>query len=151
MPQFHHHTGNILCSDAHILVNTVNCVGVMGAGLAKQFKARYPDMFHHYKQACQTGRLKPGGLHIWHQGRERIIVNFPTKNDWHKPSEYAWIEQGLVKLNRWLEANPHYSAIAIPPLGAGLGGLDKTRVLAQIETLLTADITVQLYNFRGWI
>lgn len=132
---------DIFKSPATILVNPVNCVGVMGAGLAKQFKLRFPTMFEKYTQMCADETLKPGtpqsvvvhntaacpepvlrGVHI------RIICLFPTKAHWKDKSEYKYIEDGVSWMNKWLQLGTGDPGVAIPPLGCGLGGLDRTQV-----------------------
>ena len=131
-------TGNIFESGASAIVNTVNLVGVMGKGLALQFKKRYPLNFKLYKKACQTGVISIGQMFVTQCGFEDgpgYIVNFPTKNDWHKPSEYSYIESGLADLIRVIEEY-RLGSIAIPPLGAGNGGLDWSEVKALIERYL---------------
>lgn len=142
--------GDLLASDAAILVNPVNCVGVMGAGLALQFKTRWPAMFQDYAACCTRGELAPGVLHVW-TGEGRTIVNFPTKTHWNAPSRMAYIERGLDALARWMERRAPTS-IAIPALGAGLGGLPGDEVLAQIEgalrPLARAGWSVYIYNPR---
>ena len=113
--------GNLLDTEAQALVNPVNCVGVMGAGLAKQFRLRYPKNFIEYQNYCQNGSLKPGGLFIYKEDG-KVIINFATKNHWKNNSEYEYIENGLLNLAKELKENP--ISVAIPKLGCGLGGLD---------------------------
>lgn len=124
-------TGNIFESDAQALVNTVNTVGVMGKGIALQFKKAYPNNFKAYKKACENEEIKIGKLFIFKDfnlsSGEKLIINFPTKKHWKNPSEYHFIEEGLNDLKRILQENSIQS-IAIPPLGAGNGGLDWARV-----------------------
>lgn len=121
--------GDLLIAPVDVLVNPVNCVGVMGAGLALQFKEVYPEMFRAYQIACREGALIPGRVQCWQTGefRPAYVINFPTKNHWKDKSEYTWIEQGLKALHRTLEALPVHS-VAVPALGCGLGGLDYERV-----------------------
>lgn len=126
--------GDLLASDAAILVNPVNCVGVMGAGLAAQFKARWPMMFMDYLAFCRQGRLAPGVLHVW-TGEGRTIINLPTKRNWSDKSRLEDIEAGLDALVRWMQTRPPTS-IAVPALGAGLGGLPAPDVLGAIERAL---------------
>jgi len=141
-------TGNILDSDAQALINTVNTVGVMGKGIALQFKKAYPNNFKAYKEASQKAELAVGKLFITRDSNvnsgEKIIINFPTKTDWKKPSEYKYIEDGLDDLIKIIEIN-EIKSIAIPPLGAGNGGLKWERVkkiLEQKLSHLTTDILV---------
>ncbi len=125
---------NILKSEAQALINTVNCEGYMGKGLAYQFKQAYPDMNEDYIKACRTGKLKIGKLH-YYLCEEKIIINFPTKNKWREKSLMEYIYIGLnelVKLIKQLEIK----SIAIPPLGSGNGGLNWSEVKKAIETHL---------------
>ena len=112
--------GDIFDADVDIRVNTVNCVGAMGAGLALAFKTRYPEMFREYKKACKDGQVQPGRMHVWRQGSGPWIVNFPTKRHWREPSRYEDIEAGLGALRRYLQEQGHVS-VAMPAVGCGLG------------------------------
>lgn len=107
------------------LVNPVNTKGAMGKGLALQFKERYPEMYEDYKKACQNKDIAIGKPHVWEEDDLKII-NFPTKKDWRDPSKLSYIEEGLIWLSQYLDENhkDHSFNIAIPALGAGLGGLD---------------------------
>lgn len=116
-------TGNIFESDAQTLINTVNCVGVMGKGVALEFKKRYPAMFEEYEQRCKRGLVKLGVPYIYKGLTPPWIINFPTKQHWRMPSELGAIIAGLDYLEQ------HYNgwgvtSIASPPLGCGLGNLD---------------------------
>lgn len=116
--------GSIFDSDADAIVNAVNCVGVMGAGLAKAFKDRYPHMNEQYEVKCKLGLLKPGMLDVYIvDSSPKYIINFPTKNDWRSPSLMEYIYDGVSALHyevwRW-----NIKSVAIPALGCGLGGLD---------------------------
>jgi len=126
--------GNIFDSRCQAIVNPVNCVGVMGAGLALQFKQRFPENFAAYAEACRTGALAPGRLHVFDTGAEhpRFIINFPTKRHWRDPSRIEDIALGIDALNAAI-AEHDIRSVAIPPLGAGLGGLpwpDVRRLIA---------------------
>ena len=142
--------GNLLESKAEALVNTVNTVGVMGKGIALQFKNQYPNNYKLYEKACKAKEIQVGKLFVTEdssllEGR-KIIINFPTKTDWRKPSEYSYIESGLKDLVRVITTNKIQS-IAIPPLGAGNGGLDWNKVKALIEHYLTnLDCEVQIFE-----
>lgn len=128
--------GEIFDIPADIRVNTVNCVGVMGAGVALSFKNRYPDMFRDYKRACKAGDVKPGRLHVWKNLESEWIINFPTKIDWREPSKYEYIEAGLKSLREFLSQHKDVKVV-MPPLGCGLGGLDWGKVSSMIhESLL---------------
>ena len=123
MPIFYNH-GDIFESNADAIINTVNCVGVMGAGLAKQFKERYPHNYTNYANACKTGKVEIGKMYIPNVlSPNKIIVNFPTKKHWRSPSQLSYIDDGLTALREYIDSAPIQS-IAIPPLGCGLGGLN---------------------------
>jgi O-acetyl-ADP-ribose deacetylase (regulator of RNase III) len=143
-------TGNILESNAQALINTVNTIGVMGKGIALQFKKAYPANFKAYSDACKNGQINVGKLFITNDRNlnsgEKIIVNFPTKKDWRKPSEYSYIEEGLNDLVNLIKTN-QIKSIAIPPLGAGNGGLEWERVKKIIEQKLShLDIDIFVYE-----
>ena len=124
---------DLFAQDCAVLVNTVNCVGVMGKGLALAVKQRWPACYHAYRAACQKGQLRPGQLHLWRNpaaprpGQPQAIVNFPTKDDWRQPSRLEWIDQGLQALVK-LARQERFPSLAVPPLGCGLGGLDWRQV-----------------------
>jgi O-acetyl-ADP-ribose deacetylase (regulator of RNase III) len=126
------HQGDIFNSGCMALVNPVNCKGVMGKGLAKEFKKRFPRNFQIYKDKCAEGHLQTGRILI-HQENGHIIMNFPTKDDWRSPSEYHYIDSGMKFLATQLKFLPFITSIAIPPLGCGLGGLDWTIVCEGIK------------------
>lgn len=115
-------TGDIFASNADCLINTVNCEGVMGKGIAYQFKIRFPQNNLEYIKACEAGELKVNTIHYYKE--DGIwIVNFPTKNKWREKSKIDYIEKGLDQLIKFImEYNPQI--IAIPPLGCGNGGLN---------------------------
>ena len=118
--------GNIFDSTAQVLVNPVNCVGIMGAGLAKQFADNFPDLLVGYREMCRLGKMQPGTVplykHIKNPGDFYTIALFPTKNHWREPSELEYIESGLQDLHEKLQMDG-YQSVAIPKLGCGLGGL----------------------------
>lgn len=119
-------TGNLLSADADALINTVNTVGVMGKGIALQFRRAYPAMFDNYKHACEAGEVEVGRMHVWPTGQltgPKYVINFPTKRHWRGRSELEYIEAGLQDLTRVIE-DLAIRSIAVPPLGAGNGGLD---------------------------
>lgn len=118
--------GDLLQAHAEALVNPVNCVGVMGKGLALQFKRAFPANFGAYVLACEKGEVVPGVMCIHDRGEgamPRYVINFPTKRHWRDSSRAGDIEQGLVALAADI-ARLGIRSIAVPPLGCGLGGLD---------------------------
>ena len=122
-------SGDMFSEPAQALVNTVNCVGVMGKGVALEFKRRWPDNFRFYKNACDSKILEPGVVlifdanHLLPSNGPRYLVNFPTKQHWRSPSKLIYIEQGLDALVREIRARG-ITSIAMPPLGCGNGGLE---------------------------
>lgn len=120
---------NIFDSDKDMIVCPVNCLGVMGKGLALQFKKAFPDMFEHYRQICKQDLLAIGKLLIWRgKGVNKDVLCFPTKHYWWRPSKMEYIEQGLEKFaNTYKRKN--IQSIAFPLLGAGCGQLDNEEVL----------------------
>ena len=142
--------GDLLASGAEALVNTVNTVGVMGKGIALQFKKMFPDNSKAYIKAFKEGKLTTGKLLVTEEettytGR-KIIINFPTKTDWRKPSEYSYIESGLQDLVKVIR-DRKIRSIAVPPLGAGNGGLDWNKVKQLMEKYLSGlDCTVYIYH-----
>lgn len=143
-------TGDILAADADALVNTVNCVGVMGRGIALQFRNAFPANFEAYAAACKLGEVRPGRMFIFETGAltsPRYIINFPTKRHWRGKSRMEDIEAGLqalVETIRRLELR----SIAIPPLGAGLGGLPWDAVRARIVEAVSPLTEVQVIVFE---
>jgi O-acetyl-ADP-ribose deacetylase (regulator of RNase III) len=133
-------SGDFFEFDADIRVNTVNCVGVMGKGVALIFKQRYPDMFSHYVKQCRAGEIRPGRPSVWlHRdmiSKEVEIINFPTKDEWKRPSEYSYVEDGLVWLASYLREK-HGKIVTLPALGCGNGGLEWSRVKILIEKYLS--------------
>ena len=141
--------GDIFSVEADIRINTVNCVGVMGAGVALAFKNRYPEMFKEYAKACKAGEVRPGRPHVWEQHdfyRNITIVNFPTKDHWRQPSKYEYIEQGLQWLRDFVAKRGNVR-VAVPALGCGHGGLDWSRVRNMIETSL-GDLDAEIIIFE---
>lgn len=142
--------GDMLHADVEALVNTVNCVGIMGRGIALQFKNAYPDNFIQYKQACDRGDVVPGRMFIYETGtltNPKYIINFPTKRHWKGKSRIEDIEAGLNELARDITAR-NITSIAIPPLGSGLGGLSwlKVRGLIQQKIGDVKDLRVVVYE-----
>ncbi|MEQ4541364.1 macro domain-containing protein [Halomonas desiderata] len=131
-------TGNLLDAEVEALVNTVNTVGVMGKGIALMFKERFPANTAAYTRACKAGEVKTGQVFVTETGElmgPRWIVNFPTKQHWRAKSQMQWIIDGLADLRRFIEQN-QVRSIAIPPLGAGNGGLDWAEIKPQVEQAL---------------
>lgn len=129
------------------LVNPVNTHGVMGAGLAREFRLRHPAMFQEYRRICDRGMLDVGQMHFWLTGQlqPRFIVNFPTKRDWREPSRLPWVRAGLEELARQVVLR-QIPSIAVPALGCGLGGLDWATVRREVWTMFRPLATeVHLY------
>lgn len=145
--------GDILGEDAEALVNTVNCVGIMGRGIALQFKNAYPANFKAYEVACAAKDVQPGRMFVFPTGQlthPRFIINFPTKRHWRGKSRIEDIESGLVDLVDVIRRN-NIRSVAIPPLGSGLGGLDWSDVRPRIEAALAAltDVDIVVYEPSG--
>lgn len=141
--------GNLLGADVQALVNAVNCVGIMGKGIALQFKYQYPDMYAEYVRACWRGDVKIGRMHVFRVDQlagPDYIINFPTKIHWRDSSSLAWIEEGLQDLVKCV-IDLQIESIAIPPLGVGNGGLSwvdvEPLIRAAVEDL---PILVELYS-----
>lgn len=136
--------GDMFESPAQILVNTVNTVGVMGKGVALEFKKRYPDMFSAYKMLCEEQKLKIGSLFLWKKS-EKWVLLFPTKAHWRNPSRLEYIEQGLMKFREnWDKFGA--DSIAFPRLGCGNGNLNWDDVRPLMEKYLK-DIPMQFYIY----
>lgn len=142
-----YHRTNLLESNAQTLVNTVNCVGAVGKGLAAEFKRNYPEMFKPYQNICATGKLVPGKIWLW-RSSSRWILNFPTKRHWRNPSKLEWIEAGLVQFGvEYKELG--ITEIAFPRLGCGNGGLSWDDVRPLMERhLMTLPINVYIHDYE---
>jgi O-acetyl-ADP-ribose deacetylase (regulator of RNase III) len=145
--------GNLLEARAEALVNTVNTVGVMGKGIALMFRERFEANFRRYAAACKVGEVQTGRMFVTEPGEldgPRWIVNFPTKQHWRAPSRLEWVESGLQDLRRFLVEH-RVASVAIPPLGAGNGGLDWPLVRGCIERALgdLESIDIQIYAPAG--
>ncbi len=142
--------GNLLDAQDEALVNPVNTVGVMGKGLALAFRHRF-DLNHRlYVEACQAGELQVGKVLATETGQAvgpRWVVNFPTKQHWRQPSQLRWVSEGLMDLRRFI-AQHRVKSIAIPALGAGLGGLAWPDVRSAIESALAEldDVQITVYE-----
>src|SRR5262249_53080997 len=134
-------TGNLLKEDVDALVNTVNTQGIMGKGIALQFKKAWPEMFKAYEAACKRGEVTMGRMHVWQTGwlpAPRYTITSPPKGRWRSRSKIADIESGLHDLTRVIR-ELGITSIAIPPLGCGNGGLDwrevEPRMLRSLKPL----------------
>ena len=146
----HYLKGNLLDSSADALVNTVNTVGVMGKGIALQFKEAFPTNNKKYNETCKAGEFAPGQLLIVRDHNallgQKVIINFPTKKHWRNPSQYSYIEDGLKELAKVIVRERIHS-IAIPPLGCGNGGLEWLKVKSMIEAYLSGlDADIYIYE-----
>jgi O-acetyl-ADP-ribose deacetylase (regulator of RNase III) len=133
-------TGDILQTDAEALVNTVNCVGIMGRGVALQFKKAFPENFKAYEAACSRDEVQPGRMFLYETGyvdNPKFIINFPTKRHWKGKSRIEDIESGLRAFATVIRERGIRS-VAVPPLGSGLGGLHWPDVRGRIEEALRA-------------
>lgn len=153
MAQINLRTGDILKADAEAIVNTVNCVGIMGRGIALQFKKAFPANFRAYALACDDGEVQPGKMFIYDTGsftNPRFIINFPTKRHWKGKSRIEDIDSGLAALARNISERG-IKSVAIPPLGAGLGGLEWNDVRPRIEAALRdlPGLEVFIYEPKG--
>jgi O-acetyl-ADP-ribose deacetylase (regulator of RNase III) len=145
--------GNILDSKCYAFVNTVNTVGVIGKGVALQFKQVFPHNYSLYKQACLSHNLKIGELLTVKESSllmgERLIINFPTKTHWRLPSEYTYIEQGLIALFNYVSTDK-IPTVAQPALSYGNGGLDWKKVQSMIHIHLSKpDGIIEIYEPVG--
>lgn len=143
-------TGDILAEDAEALVNTVNCVGIMGRGIALQFKRMFPENFKAYTARCKRNKMRPGEVFVFETGQAvapRYIINFPTKRHWRGKSRIEDIESGLASLAKEIRAR-NIQSIAIPPLGSGLGGLNWADVRVHIQAALEGLDEVQIVIFE---
>lgn len=141
---------DIFNANAEALVNTVNCVGVMGRGIALQFKKRFPENFAEYEKACKQNEVVPGKMFVHSTGsmiNPRFVINFPTKRHWRGSSRLEDIEAGLIALKNVIIQN-NIKSIAIPPLGCGLGGLDWSVVKSKIELALNDLTDVEIMIFE---
>ena len=146
-------TGDILAEDVEALVNSVNCVGVMGRGIALQFKRAFPENFKAYEAACKRNEVKPGRMYVFPTGElagPRYIINFPTKRHWRGKSRMEDIEAGLTALAQEIHERGIRS-IALPPLGSGLGGLEWQAVRQRIKARLRelTDVAIVVFEPSG--
>lgn len=145
--------GDILKEDAEALINTVNCMGVMGRGIALQFKKAFPGNFKAYEAACKRKEVQPGRMFIYETAQltnPRYIINFPTKRHWRGKSRMEDIESGLKALVEVIR-NKRIHSIAIPPLGSGLGKLEWEQVKPRIEKAVQSfnNVRIIIYEPNG--
>lgn len=143
--------GNIFSTQCDVIVNPVNCVGVMGTGLALEFKLRFPDMFRKYQEFCKNGSLDIGKLWIYSIYNSKFsfkkILSFPTKRDWRHPSKIEFIEEGLNKFIQSYEKKS-ISSIAFPYLGTGKGGIDSKTILDLMDKYLSSlPICIEVWEY----
>lgn len=141
--------GDLFKEEVDALVNTVNCVGIMGRGLALQFKNAFPANYKAYAAACESNAVMPGRMFVYDTDKTspRFIINFPTKQHWRDKSSFQDIENGLDDLARVIQ-ELKITSIAIPPLGCGLGGLDWLQVRTAIERRLSGLSDVRIIIFE---
>jgi O-acetyl-ADP-ribose deacetylase (regulator of RNase III) len=146
-------TGDILRADVEALVNTVNCVGIMGRGIALQFKNDFPENFRAYEAACAREEVQPGKMFVFHTGtltNPKFIINFPTKRHWRGKSRMEDIDSGLEALVEEIRTR-RIRSIAVPPLGSGLGGLDWADVRPRIVEALSSIDDLRVIVFEPGI
>lgn len=142
--------GNLLNANANALVNTVNCKGYMGKGIALQFKKAFPENFRAYENACKKEEVQPGKMFVFETGNlvnPKLIINFPTKRHWKGNSKIEDIKSGLEALVLVVKERSIQS-IAIPPLGCGLGGLDWDIVRPLIENSFKECLNVKVLLYQ---
>lgn len=140
-------TGNIFTTKCQTIVNTVNCFGIMGAGLALECKFRYPDMFSRYEEICNNKLLDIGKLYLY-KSDSRWVLNFPTKHHWKYPTKPEYIEKGLKKFKETYKSKG-ITSIAFPLLGAQNGGLTKEQSITLLEKYLNdIDIPIEIYQYK---
>src|SRR3989338_1981770 len=141
--------GNIFDSKVQTVVNTVNCVGVMGKGLALEFKKQFPEMFKEYEKKCKDGEVRLGQPYLYKHSMYQWILLFPTKDDWRSISKLSDIEGGLLYLKKYYK-DWDITSLAVPPLGCGLGALDWRIVGPTLYRHLNAlDIPIELFAPQG--
>jgi O-acetyl-ADP-ribose deacetylase (regulator of RNase III) len=147
--------GNLLDADVQALVNPVNTEGVMGAGLALQFKAMFPDMYEDYRKFCATNTFYVGQVMVWaipieqRRKSQQIIINFPTKQHWRDASRIEFISSGLHSL-RDLIHTLSLRSVAVPALGCGNGGLPWVEVYKLINGWLGDALDTTIFVYRPW-
>lgn len=139
--------GDLFAADVEAIVNPVNTRGVMGKGLARTFKQKFPDVFRVYAKACERGEVVVGHVHVVvREARPKYVIHFPTKDDWRAPSRIEYVRDGLVDLAKEIQVR-EVRSIAIPALGCGLGGLEWAEVRgAIVETLGAVEARVVVFE-----
>jgi O-acetyl-ADP-ribose deacetylase (regulator of RNase III) len=125
-------------------VNTINCVGVMGKGVALEFARRYPRMVSAYRGLCKGGKITPGCVWVYPIAEDLHILNVATKNDWRKNSRYVWIEAALAELRKHIKG---YGVVTVPALGCGNGGLNWVLVKPMVQVYL-GDLETKVLVFE---
>src|SRR6056297_2677226 len=138
----HYYEGTVFNTPAKTIVNTVNCVGVMGAGIALEFKLRYPEMYKDYKEKCKNDKVKVGRPYLYRLKNDLRILNFPRKKHWRNNSKLEWIESGLIYFrNNYQKIN--MESVAFPKLGTNNGGLNWSDVKQLMEEYLS-DLNINI-------
>jgi len=138
--------GNIFTSSCNTLVNTVNCVGIMGAGIALEFRLRYPKMFKEYKDLCEQNKISVGNLWLY-KSNDKSILNFPTKFHWKYPSKEEYLHKGLAEFIR-IYKDLNLDSVAFPLLGAQKGGIKPEKSLEIMSGYLNkVDIEIEIYQY----
>lgn len=139
--------GNIFTTKHQTIVNTINCVGVMGAGIALEFKLRYPTMFNTYVNYCESNIIDIGKLWIYKHSKSKWVLNFPTKLHWKYPTKIEYLEKGLIKFVQTYKSKG-ITSIAFPVLGANKGGLTEDTSLEIMKKYLSkCDIPIDIYKY----
>lgn len=138
--------GNIFDSRAQVITNAVNCVGVMGKGIALEYRSRFPAMFSDYQEKCSRGQVLIGEPYLWADDGVQIL-NFPTKRHWREKSRLEDIEAGLKYLANNYQKMGIYT-LALPPLGCGNGGLNWADVLPLMELYLGDIFDLEVFAYR---
>lgn len=141
-----HRRGSIFTTNASVIVNTVNCAGVMGAGIAREMRFRYPDMFERYRVAAELGRIVIGQVHL-DQECAPWILNFPTKKHWRHPSRLTYLRQGLEAFRRRSQEGD-FTSIAFPLLGAAHGGIEpEVSKGLMVEMLQALPLDIEIWEY----
>lgn len=125
-------------------VNTINCVGIMGKGVALEFATRYPRMVSVYKGLCKGGKITPGCVWVYPVAEDLEILNVATKNHWRHCSRYEWVRAGLVELRKYFK---RYGVVTMPALGCGNGGLVWEKVRFSVLNIL-GDLKTKILVFE---